>query len=500
MMKWALVLLIMTTSVLLVFGCAMEKEHAGQGDPVEQEDSIVETNSENFQLSITSNPVVDRDIDEVFVEFDKIEVSPNESDSGWVTVSEKADAVDLLSLNEDTQQTLVLDRLEPGAYNQVRLHVRRTWVVTDDREQEVKLPSDTIKLVRDFKIDEGNLTNLVVDFDINRSLRRRGFGRFVRYILIPVIRIVLEDETGGIAGRVFEPRSEPVSISAFRDGEEEAYASTVAGRFFGFYFLPYLEKGLYDIVVEADGYLPHQFEDVKVDRGEITMLDWIGLDPGSAGASITVKVVNTTGESLDGDTIHVTSFAGDGDLPEDRIEVVDGVIENGEATVVLGAGDSGSGYDSGTYGIRAHIDKSNDGLTAVGGADFITVDQVTVIGSDVSLTMDGPWGGYSSFAVFNFGAPPMNVTGSENLYLIVVSQGDFWGNYAYAEQSTLVTSGVISMDLWGPFGLYDFHAMIDMNGNFDSTGVPDAEDYTFSITGIDWQGGFFPDQSIATWE
>jgi hypothetical protein len=57
----------------------------------------------------------------------------------------------------------------------------------------------------------------------------------------------------------------------------------------------------------------------------------------------------------------------------------------------------------------------------------------------------------------------------------------------------------ITVDGWGPYGFYSFHAMIDMNGNFNNPIMgPDPGDYISSEI-VSWFSGIFPKQQLAWW-
>jgi hypothetical protein len=86
------------------------------------------------------------------------------------------------------------------------------------------------------------------------------------------------------------------------------------------------------------------------------------------------------------------------------------------------------------------------------------------------------------------------------MYLRVFGKDGSWGNYAYASKNIISIAGFIGMDMWAPFGIYDFYAVIDMNNNFPVLGVPDSGDWVFTNTGIEWTNGLFPEQTLDQWQ
>jgi hypothetical protein len=97
-------------------------------------------------------------------------------------------------------------------------------------------------------------------------------------------------------------------------------------------------------------------------------------------------------------------------------------------------------------------------------------------------------------------APPES-TDTKNLYVVLVQNGDAWGNYAYGSGSQVLPSNpvgvVFGANTWAPYGQYTFLAVIDMNDNFN--GAPDTGDYVYTNAGIIWSSGDFPEQRIGSW-
>jgi hypothetical protein len=227
-----------------------------------------------------------------------------------------------------------------------------------------------------------------------------------------------------------------------------------------------------------------------------------------ATGTITVTVVNQTGEALDGEDVYVKSFSEGGNIPDDTIETVHGTLSGDQVTVELTNG--GAEYSNGTYDLRAHIDKGGGEIfNATAGDDFVGLDQVVISGGDAIVTVNVPPGSYDAFIVYNDGntdpgsgktaaAIPGGADG-KTLYLIVVEQGNTWGNYTYMTNSVLAETTFISPNrIWGPYGDYAFHAFIDMDDDFGSTGGPDTGDYTYS-NNVTWSSDDFPDQVTETW-
>ncbi len=451
----------------------------------------------NFQLSITDAPT-EEDLQEAWIDIDRIEVSKANKDAEdeWIVVNSDGGKVNLLELTNGRIHDLVVANLESGHYNQIRFYIARTWVKVNDEIHEVHLASNTIKFVSSFTITEG-ITKLLIDFDLARSLKRIG-GRNRRendrkYVMTPVTRIIGQlDDKGAIKGRVVDPTGVQVTVSANRD---DGFSTSTISYRDGNFLIGYLDPGTYDIVLEADGYAQYIKENVTVEMGSVVDIGEISLTA-VAGNVITVDVIYSSA-SLDGSPVYVTSFKKGGNIPQDVIETQTGTLISGSTSVTLD--NFGTGYDDGIYDVRAHIDFDRDGELhlPVPSADYITLGDVIISGSSVDVTLDGPWGTYFPLKV-EVSAP--SDTDGKFLHMILVLTGNTWGNYTFASKSIpLPVNGEITLDGWGPYGYYSFHAMIDMNGSFESTSVgPDTGDYISSAV-VSWFSGIFPKQQLTLW-
>ena len=128
--------------------------------------------------------------DQVLIEVQSIQVHRAQSgDDGWVTIVEEPQTFDLLRIAE--VRRLLGERLvEPGTYTKIRFTVSRATVVMAGREFDVKVPSESISLIRPFRIEEGKTTIILLDFNGERSLVVNGNDR---YVLKPVVRVLARE-------------------------------------------------------------------------------------------------------------------------------------------------------------------------------------------------------------------------------------------------------------------------------------------------------------------
>ena len=153
------------------------------------------------------------DVTQVFVTFDAITIKradEEDSDAQVITLDEPIQ-IELTTLTgENVDPLLVNESLEAGEYDWLRLSVIEggtdTYAVLDDASQvPLTIPSNAqtgLKVVRGFTIPESGTLSVTIDFDLRKSLVRRGNSDELR--LKPVLRMVQDDEVGGISGTMDE--------------------------------------------------------------------------------------------------------------------------------------------------------------------------------------------------------------------------------------------------------------------------------------------------------
>ena len=506
-MKIKYVTLILGSAILLagIMGCAVgttggiEPFSIGDPDTSPVEDAEIYYPN-NFKISITDAPPKRGFLDEVNITFSSIEVSRDfvfGDSSEWIPVNTDGGTFNLLELTNGTLQTLVLEELDPGQYNQIRFHVSDVIVVIGEDEHKVHLASNKFKIVKRFFIKEGLMTSLVLDFDVMRSLKRNKRGR---WSMTPVTRCVQRYLTGAITGKIVSPTDVKATVTAYSYEKTDSQASTLT-YYSGKFVLGYLEPGTYVVEIKAgdqDEYFL-RVEDVEVEIGKIVNLGELTLlEANKSINTITVDVVDTIHPNINGSPVYVTIFTGGGKIPDDMFETVAGEIEDVSATVIMD--NLGAGYPDDTYGIMVHIDFNRDGkLTAQLNKDYVAVGEVTVSGGSVNVEINGPWGTYFSLILVN--ADDVSPVTTGRIYLTLVSEGDTWGNYAYGENDFDSPLWYKGIDSWAPGDTYtyDFLAFIDTNDNMANTfGRPDPGDWVASRS-IDVSGGSVTDPPMGIW-
>ncbi len=158
--------------------------------------------SSTFTLRITDSPFSDAEA--VLVTFSEVRI--HRSGGKWEEVpfapETSSRTCDLKKL-EDAIDVLGAGQLPEGHYTQVRLELASAVIYWDTpsvgpacapsiaapagRSSILEIPSDEIKLNREFDVPVTGATTMTLDFDGDRSIHETGNGRF---IMSPVLSIV----------------------------------------------------------------------------------------------------------------------------------------------------------------------------------------------------------------------------------------------------------------------------------------------------------------------
>jgi len=268
-----------------------------------------ETGSGIMKLSLTDAPIDGADVTGVFITINEIQV--HNPDNGWMVLDEfeGPETFNLLDLTRGETSLLGSFTLEGGKYTQIRFMLDAPEIggvkpvnpgcyiqFEDESIQPLFVPSGSqsgFKAVGPFTVPVNGTVEITADFDVRKSVIRTG-GFLHRYILRPVIRLVVENQAGRIVGNVTNiPEDKDVVVYAYADGEytEDEAADPVgeATRFpnavssdradeMGIYHIAFLAEGLYDLVVtsvedDTFGEVLGIIENVKVESRKTTRQD-----------------------------------------------------------------------------------------------------------------------------------------------------------------------------------------------------------------------------------
>ncbi len=154
----------------------------------------------------------------VYVSIQKVEVHKDGGD--WKTVATLNKTYNLLNLVNGVREQLALATLEKGHYTQMRLilmnapdssinilsqaHPYANYVIDNtDQYHELKVPSgyqSGIKIVQGFDINENQTTELILDFDVSKSIVNAGDSG--KWLLQPTIKVLNTKECSIVSGNV----------------------------------------------------------------------------------------------------------------------------------------------------------------------------------------------------------------------------------------------------------------------------------------------------------
>ena len=165
-------------------------------------------------VKITDAPGVDlTDISNLYVTFDRLVIFP-EADSIPPDSTEGPRAIevltspitfDLLSLTNGLSEALGQADLPAGNYRRLVLDLAPdgAWLIEAGGDtHDVKVPSGRLVIKTDFTVEDGDDTEVLLDFDVAASLHLNQTGNG-KYILLPVLRQLPDlPDAGSIAGQV----------------------------------------------------------------------------------------------------------------------------------------------------------------------------------------------------------------------------------------------------------------------------------------------------------
>ncbi|MBA3063883.1 DUF4382 domain-containing protein [Candidatus Woesearchaeota archaeon] len=145
--------------------------------------------NETITEEICTNQTINKTIEVCENITNTIEICDSESatGAGWFTIVEGPKTYDLIEI-KDVKEFLGQKDLTAGKYTQIRLTVDSAKLLISGEEKTLKIPSGSIKLVRNFDIKDGETTTLTIDFDAEKSVHQAGST----YIMKPTIKVIQE--------------------------------------------------------------------------------------------------------------------------------------------------------------------------------------------------------------------------------------------------------------------------------------------------------------------
>jgi hypothetical protein len=190
-------------------------------------------------------------LDSVIICVTRVEVhkSGSDSTSGWFIINDSTRYFDLLLLTNGASAVLGDTSLAPGQYTQIRLIIGEgSYVIDQGVKHDLEIPSGSqtgLKLIHQFTIESGKLYELLLDFNVDKSIIITGNGK---YKLKPTIRVVPIVISGSISGQVLPLDAQPTIWTIYGTDTITTYSDLQ-----GFFKLMALNQGIYDVnIIPAD--------------------------------------------------------------------------------------------------------------------------------------------------------------------------------------------------------------------------------------------------------
>ncbi len=215
--------------------------------------------------------------------FDRVDITFAEIsahiDGEWVTIrGDDPITVNLLEWNNGKSFVIGSADLPAGHYTQIRLKILNASVTMGGQTFPLPIPSGAqsgLKLLANFDIEPGMTYELVLDFDVHRSIVMRGrFHNPLRFLFKPVIRVIPKSVTGAITGLVTNPEHRPFAYAITTD-TDTVTTSPVAPN--GRFMLAFLPEGLYTVVIRDTLNQHFEMDSVEVAAGSLVDIGAVTL-------------------------------------------------------------------------------------------------------------------------------------------------------------------------------------------------------------------------------
>ena len=293
----------LTLSFLFIIGCNTN-------------DSNIPPNKARINIQLTDSPFPVQLISSTIVTIDKVEIrkimesDTSQTESEFILLNDDEMDINLLELTNGITQLIATTDLDPGYYDMIRLHVVDASVeLNDGTVFDLKVPSGStsgikIKIKPAIQLTEGQTSDVLLDFDVNRSFVVKGkIGKHINgFNFKPVIRAVYMGAAGRIEGTVTDTTGvalENAMVSVWmpdeyfneeQDDENEEDKSAMDKDYDdyksgfqtvstftdidGNYKLIGLPEGMYSVMCEMEGFKNDTINDISVTAGNSTTVNF----------------------------------------------------------------------------------------------------------------------------------------------------------------------------------------------------------------------------------
>ncbi len=195
-MPVALIALFAALPLLGGCGGSSDSDNAGNG-------------SGTFRVALADAPPSSGSVSAVNITIDRVEANV---DGAWTPITSVPQSFNLLDLVKN-EAILGSSQLPAGRYTQVRLFPSAATVTDAAGTNPVVIPSGVqtgVKINVNYDISPNQVTTVLLDFNVAKSLVRQGNGR---YLLQPVIPAVVKVLSGTVTG-TFTDGTDPLPGAA----------------------------------------------------------------------------------------------------------------------------------------------------------------------------------------------------------------------------------------------------------------------------------------------
>lgn len=218
--------------VALFIGCSEDSTGPAQGTGV-------------LKMYLVDSP---SSYDSVIIFVSRVEVhrAGDDSTAGWYVINNILRSFNLLQLRNGASAVLGDSILTSGDYTQIRLILTDgNYVIDNGVKHDLIVPSGTqtgIKLNHAFTIEPNAIYELMLDFNVDKSIHITGNGH---YMLKPVIRCMPMIISGTISGQVLPLDAQAIIFTTVGLDTVTTYPDTL-----GFFKLMALPQGTYNVEID----------------------------------------------------------------------------------------------------------------------------------------------------------------------------------------------------------------------------------------------------------
>lgn len=138
----------------------------------------------NLRVMLTDAPA---GVDQVNIFFTSVDAKPVDGPLERLTLNLASNPIDLLTL-DDKVVGFAAGEVDEGQYEFLHINIdqSRSYLVENGVRKPLRIPSQEIKVLGGFEVDDDQVTTLTLDFDADQSLNKLGNGD---WMMRPVVVI-----------------------------------------------------------------------------------------------------------------------------------------------------------------------------------------------------------------------------------------------------------------------------------------------------------------------